>query len=178
MQRPSAIVAMFVIQAVCAVFLVGKLLNSMFGFVYWTVSWTVYEILEIAAALGLLVGVVLGAQALKLSWQRIEKAEGKLAMLSRAFADLVASYFDAWELTAAERDVALFLIKGLSTAEIAALRATSEGTVKAQSNAIYRKADVASRAQLVSLLIDDLMQDDFFTGVSQRDARALLLEEA
>ena len=55
---------------------------------------------------------------------------------------------------------ALLLIKGLSLAEIAALRETREGTIKAQSNAIYRKAEVAGRAQLVSLFIEDLMADD------------------
>ena len=59
-----------------------------------------------------------------------------------------------------EADVALFAIKGLSTAEIAALRQTSEGTVKAQTNAIYRKAGVSGRSQLLSLLIEDLMRDD------------------
>jgi hypothetical protein len=36
----------------------------------------------------------------------------------------------------------------MSTAEIAALRSTSEGTVKAQTNAIYRKAGVTGRSQL------------------------------
>jgi hypothetical protein len=53
--------------------------------------------------------------------------------------------------------VALFAIKGLSTQEIAALRATSEGTVKAQTNAIYRKAGVNGRPQLLSLFIEDLL---------------------
>ena len=52
--------------------------------------------------------------------------------------------------------MAWFTIKGLPIAEIARLRQTSEGTVKAQSNAIYRKAGVNGRAQLVSLCIEDL----------------------
>ena len=65
------------------------------------------------------------------------------------------------ELTPAERDVAMFSIKGLSTAEIASLRKTSEGTVKAQTNAIYRKAGVAGRSQLLSLFVDDLMDPRF-----------------
>jgi DNA-binding NarL/FixJ family response regulator len=40
------------------------------------------------------------------------------------------------------------------------LRQTSEGTVKAQTNAIYRKAEVSGRSQLLSLFIDDLMRDE------------------
>lgn len=74
--------------------------------------------------------------------------------------DLLAERFAEWGLTRAERDVALFAIKGLSTAEIAGLRQTSEGTVKAQTAAIYRKAGVTGRPQLLSLFIEDLMRDD------------------
>ena len=73
---------------------------------------------------------------------------------------LLAERFDEWGLTPAERDVALFAIKGLSTSEIAGLRGTSEGTIKAQTNAIYRKAGVTGRPQLLSLFIEELMRDD------------------
>ena len=69
------------------------------------------------------------------------------------------SRFTDWGLTSAERDVALFAIKGMSTQEIAVLRGTAEGTVKAQTNAIYRKAAVSGRSQLLSLFIEDLMHD-------------------
>jgi DNA-binding CsgD family transcriptional regulator len=87
-------------------------------------------------------------------------AEERLRRASGAFADLLEERFTEWSLTAAERDVALFAIKGLSTADIARVRATSEGTVKAQTNAIYRKAGVTGRPQLLSLFIEDLMRDD------------------
>jgi len=40
---------------------------------------------------------------------------------------------------------------------MARLRDSSEGTIKAQSNAIYRKAGVSGRAQLLSLFIEDLL---------------------
>jgi DNA-binding CsgD family transcriptional regulator len=73
--------------------------------------------------------------------------------------ELLEERFDEWSLTPAEREVALFAIKGLSLSEIAGVRETSEGTVKAQTNAIYRKAGVTGRPQLLSLFIDDLMGD-------------------
>jgi DNA-binding CsgD family transcriptional regulator len=71
--------------------------------------------------------------------------------------EVLEEKFSEWSLTPAERDVALFAIKGLSTAEIAGVRSTSEGTVKAQTNAIYRKAGVSGRPQLLSLFIEDLI---------------------
>jgi DNA-binding CsgD family transcriptional regulator len=87
-------------------------------------------------------------------------AEEKLRRASGVFMELLAERFADWGLTPAEQDVALFAIKGLSTQEIAQLRSTSEGTVKAQTNAIYRKAGVSGRPQLLSLFIDDLIRDD------------------
>ena len=85
--------------------------------------------------------------------------EGRLRQLSGAFAALLEERFRQWGLTPSERDVAWFTIKGLSIAEIARLRGTSEGTVKAHSNAIYRKAGVSGRTQLLSLFIEDLMEE-------------------
>ncbi len=104
--------------------------------------------------------MVFGAVALWNANRHRHAAEEKLRIASIAFADLLAQRFRQWGLTPAEADVALFAIKGLSTAEIASLRNTSEGTVKAQTNAIYRKAGVTGRPQLLSLFIDELMQDD------------------
>ena len=65
--------------------------------------------------------------------------------------------FETWRLTPAERDVAWFTMKGMSIGEIAALRGTSEGTVKAQGNAIYRKAGVGGRVQLLAAFMDELI---------------------
>lgn len=148
-----------VVQAVCAGFFVSDILSAYVGFRATPISWQARELIEIGAALGLLLGFVLGAVALRRSRQRQLLAEHGLRRASAAFMDLVEEHFTEWRLTPAERDVALFAIKGLSTQEIAAARETSEGTVKAQTNAIYRKAGVSGRSQLLSLFIDDLMDD-------------------
>ena len=56
--------------------------------------------------------------------------------------------------------MAYFAIKGMSNAEISALRETSDGTVKAQMNAVYKKAGVVSRTQLLGYFIEELMADN------------------
>ncbi|NUH65066.1 helix-turn-helix transcriptional regulator [Sulfitobacter sp. S0837] len=113
---------------------------------------------------GLILGVVLGWMALRMSLQRAERAETALRHCTVQFADVLEEHFRDWRLTPAERDVAVFLIKGLNTRAIAEMRGTSEGTIKAQTNAIYRKAGVAGRAQLLSLFIEDLMDDTLMPG--------------
>lgn len=149
-----------VIQVLCSAFFVSDILASVLGIRAKPVSWQTRELIEIGAAVGLVLGLVLGAFALRASMRARHRAEEGLRRASGAFMDLLGERFTEWELTPAERDVALFAIKGMSTAEIAGLRSTSEGTVKAQTNAIYRKAGVTGRPQLLSLFIDDLMRDD------------------
>ncbi len=159
-RQPAVILAIFVLQALCTVFFVSDILSSFAGFTTTPMPWQLREILEIWAALGLVLGLVLSGLALRRAFKERNAAEARLRRASGAFMDLLTERFGEWGLTPAEKDVALFAIKGLSTGEIAVLRATSEGTVKAQTNAIYRKAGVSGRSQLLSLFIDDLMRDE------------------
>jgi len=160
MSRVWVIVGILAIQVLSAFFFISDILSSYVGFWRAPLSWQLRELLEISAAIGLAIGVGFGALSLLHAHRERRTAQERLRVASGAFMQLLNERFVAWRLTPAEADVALFAIKGLSTAEIAALRKTSEGTVKAQTNAIYRKAGVTGRPQLLSLFIDDLMQDD------------------
>ncbi|MDU8926020.1 helix-turn-helix transcriptional regulator [Alisedimentitalea sp. MJ-SS2] len=170
MPRLSFVVVVFVIQAFCAVFFVSDIVFSVIGIRARPISWQTREFLEIGAALGLILGVGLGWLAFRRTLARSHRAERQLRVASGAFMELLEESFDDWGLTPAERDVALFSIKGLSVADIAELRGTSEGTVKAQTNAIYRKAGVSGRPQLLSIFIEDLMGDTLVEGESKTSA--------
>lgn len=150
---------LFLVQIGCAIFFVGDIVMSVLGLRSNPMSWQAREVQEIGAAIGLILGLCLGAVALWRALLRTFRAEEKLRQTSGLFMAHLAERFDTWGLTPAERDVALFAIKGMSIQEIARMRDTSEGTVKAQTYAIYRKADVAGRPQLLSLFIEDLMDD-------------------
>ncbi len=159
MTNKYVVAFVLLVQFVCSFFFIGQILGSVFGLPLQPLDWQLVELIEIGAAVGLLLGVFLGGLAYRESLLRARKAEEALRRASEAFMDILEERFSDWALTPAERDVALFAIKGLSTQEIATLRSTSEGTVKAQTNAIYRKAGVTGRPQLLSLFIDDLMDE-------------------
>jgi len=74
--------------------------------------------------------------------------EGLGAAIDRQFSD--------WGLTSAEKEVALFLLKGLSHKEIAAIRQVSEATARQQARSVYRKAGVGGRRDLAAFFLEDL----------------------
>lgn len=112
---------------------------------------------ELGATLGLFVGLAFEVRALMNLMRRQAVMEKSLGVAAGALGSLMEDYFRQWGLTPSEADVAAFTIKGYSIAEIATLRGSAEGTVKTHLNAIYRKAGVQGRGQLVSVLIEDLL---------------------
>lgn len=64
--------------------------------------------------------------------------------------------FATWGLTAAERDVGMLILKGLSHKELASLRGTSEATVRQQAQSIYRKADLPGKTAFCAYFLEDL----------------------
>ena len=113
--------------------------------------------IELVAVFALALGAALFLrEAVSLS-RRNTRVERELNVASGGFQTVIAQHFDEWGLTPAERDVALLTIKGVSIAEIARMRDTREGTIKAQSTAIYRKVGVSSRAELVSVMVEELI---------------------
>lgn len=159
MTNSLVIAVLLIVQAVCALFFVSDIAISVLGLPVTPLNWTFVELIEIGAAVGLILGVIVSALALRAAFARSAKAEEALRRAQSAFRDILEERFLEWDLTPAERDVALFAIKGFSTQDIAQLRGVSEGTIKAQTNAIYRKAGVSGRPQLLSLFIDELVDD-------------------
>ncbi len=82
-----------------------------------------------------------------------ERARSHVEGLSQA----IAEQFREWGLTPAEADVAGLLLKGLSHKEIAALRGSSEATVRQHAATVYRKSGLTSRAQLTAFFLEELL---------------------
>lgn len=85
------------------------------------------------------------------AWRR--EAGALVAGLSGAIDQQLAR----WGLTAAEQEVALLLLKGLSHREIAELRGVSEATVRQQAGSLYRKAGLGGRHDLAAFFLEDLL---------------------
>lgn len=152
----TGFILLIVVQSACAVFFIGDVLHDFvdggdgppFG---------IHLIVETIASLCLMVAIAVEILFAARLFRRQRHLEENTKVAAGAFYDVLESYFDTWRLTPSERDVALLTVKGLSIAEIAEMRGSKQGTVKAQLNAIYRKAEIDGRAQLIALLIEDIV---------------------
>lgn len=69
----------------------------------------------------------------------------------------ISEQLDKWNMTNAEKDVALLLLKGFSNKEIADIRATSEKTVTQQISSIYMKSNLKSRSEFAAFFLEELL---------------------
>jgi DNA-binding CsgD family transcriptional regulator len=114
-------------------------------------------LIEGLAAIALLVAVVLGAIQVRDLIAAARRDETAVAAASGALGDLIGLRFEEWGLTPAEADVALFALKGCDVGEIAALRGSASGTVRAQLARVYAKAGVDSQSGLIALFLEELI---------------------
>jgi DNA-binding CsgD family transcriptional regulator len=77
--------------------------------------------------------------------------------LLKGLGEAIDRQFLTWKLTEAERNVGLLILKGMSLKEIAAVRITSERTIRAQARSIYAKAGLSGRAALSAFFLEDLL---------------------
>jgi len=141
------------LQLISALFFVGDVFADMMAIGLLDMH-TSYEAL---ATVALILGVVLGGIEMQRIIAQGRRSDDALKMASGAFSELITERFNAWSLTEAETQVALLTLKGFEGREIADLRGTAPGTIRAQLTSIYAKSGTASRGQFVSVFIDTLI---------------------
>jgi DNA-binding NarL/FixJ family response regulator len=82
-----------------------------------------------------------------------ENAQRHLAGLGEE----IEKQFERWQLTPAEREVGLLMLKGFAHREVAGLRGTTEATVRHQAQAIYQKSALPGRSAFCAYFLEDLL---------------------
>lgn len=161
-RNPSLLAGVLAIQSVGTVFFMSDALRD-------TLSEGVstYIFVEFVIALALVLGLFVGASALKRTLAEMDAGRRALRVASGALAEVIDAQFRDWGLTAAETDVAFLALKGLDVAEIAELRQTAAGTIRAQLSRVYAKAGIAGRAQFAALFVEDILGDGVIPAVPQ-----------
>lgn len=151
-RQPAALAAFFLLQTMAAVFFVGDAVSEIISEPAAT-----HSITEVLVALALVLGMIFGGLALRRTLERMRAQEAALAVASGALAEVIRAQFSDWGLTTAEQDVGFLALKGLDVAELAELRGSAAGTVRAQLTKVYAKAGVSNRAQFAALFVEELL---------------------
>jgi len=166
MSRAAVLWSLFALQAICCAYFLMD--------ITWDLLWPTSvnsladsDVLEALVTIALFFGLAFTGNELRQILTRQDKLEEQIKVASGAFSEVMEARFKDWSLTSAEREIAILAIKGFSIAEMADLRETKQGTVKAQCAAVYKKADVTGRLQLLSIFLDDLMAEDLVAAAKQ-----------
>jgi DNA-binding CsgD family transcriptional regulator len=84
------------------------------------------------------------------AWRK--SAESTIADFSTA----VERQLEAWNLTPAEREVALMLLKGYGHKQVAARTGRSERTVRQHAVSVYEKSGLGGRAELAAFFLEGM----------------------
>lgn len=161
--------SLILVQIFCAGFFMLDALSDFFSDDYTSIY---HLYIEFIAALVLWLSVYVEVRQLLQLLRRQAHLEAHYRQSQLTLHEVMVANFNRWELSPAEYDVAMFLFKGCSPSEIAEMRGTSDGTVKAQLSAIYRKAGVQNRAELMMGVIDDIYSKDLSSESEDGSASA------
>ncbi len=154
--RFRALAVAFTVLLVCQAFMVVDVLADIF-YIDLYIPWMEHSTIELVAVIAMTVSLVVLGWILVDHMRQNRRYREAVRTASGEFLKTIAQKFDEWGLSESEREIALLLIKGLSISEIAQLRNTRPGTIKSQSNAIYRKAGLRGRSELVAYFVEDLL---------------------
>lgn len=152
----QSLVVAFVVIAICEAFFLLDVLADIFQIDIAT-PWLDHGSIELISTITLAFALVAIGMQLRRLLREHSDARASVQVASGELLAVISRKFDDWKLSPSEREVALLLIKGLSTQEISDLRDTRPGTVKSQSSAIYQKAGIAGRNELAAYFVEDLL---------------------
>jgi len=160
---PKLVIALIAVQTACAAIFFLDVVRDIAT--PGGMDWHIFP--EAMAVFAMLLGIAFEVYYLLHLLQRKASLERSVGMASAQLQDIIQNHFDDWKLTASERDVAALMIKGLSISEIAGVRGSADGTVKAHLNAIYRKSNARNRAEVLSHIMDALIDKPLLEPAKQ-----------
>lgn len=155
----QVLIISFLVIAICEIFFLVDVFADFFRIDIDNL-WVDHQSIEIVSTLALLFALFVIGMQIRWLLQEHRIAQDTVQVASGELLDVIYRKFNDWGLSPSEHEVALMLIKGFSAQEIADLRSTRPGTVKSQSSAIYQKAEVRGRNELIAYFVEDLLAGD------------------
>lgn len=98
------------------------------------------------------------AQDLESTRTDLARSQAEAQALMSGLSSAIDRQLEEWQLSSAEAEVALLILKGLSYKDIAQVRSTSERTIRHQATSIFHKAGLSGRAEMAAFFLEDLLE--------------------
>ena len=92
--------------------------------------------------------------------EKLKHQNHKLNQLSISFWETVQAQMVVWGLTEMEKETAIYILRGLSNQQIAAVRGKSLKTIENQSFSIYQKSGTTGKLEFIAYFISPLLPDE------------------
>jgi DNA-binding CsgD family transcriptional regulator len=93
---------------------------------------------------------------LKRNQEEVSEWKNETEELLQGLGASINNQFGRWGLSPSEKEIGLFLLKGLSHKEVANIRGVSEATARQQARSIYKKAGLSGRHDLAAFFLEEL----------------------
>ncbi len=157
--RRHVLLISFLVLLVCQSFMMLDVIADVFYLDIY-IPFFDHTLMETVAVFAMTVGMIIVGRIVWEQFRENRRYREAVGTASGRLLDVLNEKFEEWSLTPSEREVAILLIKGLSVSEIARIRNARPGTIKSQSNAIYRKAGLKGRSELAAYFMEDLLAGD------------------
>ncbi len=157
------LVLLILVQLACAIFFAWDVVSDYLEVTSRHLP-SIHLLMEGISVFALAIAIAIEISTLRRMMRRETYLQEVSSQAAKAMHEIVEERFSEWKLTPSEKDVAMLVVKGFSITEIAGIRGNAEGTVKAHLNAIYRKSETNSRAEMLGLFIDPLMGAPLIKG--------------
>ncbi|MCE9499661.1 MAG: response regulator [Leptospira sp.] len=89
------------------------------------------------------------------------KAQNKLLKgQESSFWNSLENQLDQWKLSDAEKEISVFLLRGFSNRQIAAVREKSLRTIENQTFSVYQKSGMRGKVEFISYFISPLLPEE------------------
>jgi DNA-binding CsgD family transcriptional regulator len=129
-----------------------------------------FDILEIGIALLPVIGIYLLFKDIKRTKNEVSLAKDtiehlknqnvKLNEMNKSFWESIQKEFKKWNFTLTEKEISVFILRGLSNQQIAGLRGKSLKTIENQTFSIYQKSGTTGKLEFIAYFLSPLLPDE------------------
>lgn len=147
-----------------------ELISHYYSFNFLRSSQKLFSYMEVFMAILSLLGIFYLFRLLAENKNQVDEAKELISNLKNqnkllssdttSFWNNLQSQFKAWNLSIAEKEISVYILRGLSNQQIAAIRNKSLKTIENQTFSIFQKSGTTGKLEFIAFFISPLLPEE------------------